>query len=280
MLVWLSIVVFLAAPQQSGGRTAGSAEPPEKKRSEQTVRSPDELLNGDPEAAYEAIRAGLEKQPDSVPLLKAAGMLLLRDRRRSIQAREPLARAAEIAPKDPEAHYFYSQWACMHNQEELCIREAQKALALDPDNLMAGLQLNALIGIAADKLNQPERASEAFRKSLADNRKLGFPDPLAAHRYVLFLLNRGREEEAQTLVAQMVKAAPHFGPASLERAKFLARKGEQKEAIALAEKSLQMEGMDKENLRAAHMLLARAYFLLGRDEDAARHQAWIEDNPH
>jgi Tfp pilus assembly protein PilF len=234
----------------------------------------------EPEAAMEAVRAGLERQPGSVALLKAGASILVRDRRHSASARDLLAKAVRLAPDDPETHYLYSQWACLHNQEELCIQEAQKALSLEPGNEAANLQLNTLIGMAADKLNRADQAEAAFRRSLASNRKLGFADPLAAYQYVVFLTKRGREDEAQSVVAGILARAPRFGPAHLERAKHLAKNGEHEQAAALAEQALKLEGMDKEKSRAAHLLLARTYFLLGREEDSARHQAWVEENPH
>ena len=238
------------------------------------------MRRGEFEAALAAARAGLEKHPDSPLLLITAGRLLLRDRQLSASARDLLAKAAQLEPGNPETHYYYSQWACLHNQEDLCIREAEAALKLSGDNPQAELQLNALIGIAAEKLDRPAEAEAAYKRSLAANRKLGLADPLSAYRYVDFLVKRARDDEAESLVDDLIRRAPRFGPAQLERAKFLAKKGEQQQALALAEKSLTMEDMDKDAQRAAHMLLARIYFLLGREDDAARHQAWIEQNPH
>jgi Tfp pilus assembly protein PilF len=233
-----------------------------------------------PAAAIEAATKGIEAHPSSVPLLLAVSRILLRDPRHSASAREPLARAAKLAPKDAEVHYYYSQWACLHNQEEICIREAEAALSLSPENDAAKLQLNTLIGVAADKLNRPDQASAAFRRSLESNRKLGLPDPAAAQRYIDFLLKRAREEDARVLLDSLIEAAPSFGPAVLERAKFLAKEGNSEQAIVLAERSLTMGGMDRERIRAAHLLLARTYFLLDREQKAMEHQAWIERNPN
>jgi tetratricopeptide (TPR) repeat protein len=236
--------------------------------------------SGRADAAARIIDRGLEKHPRSAPLLKARGGALLQDRRRSATAGEPLRKAVEVAPKDAEAHYLYSQWACLHNQQELCIREAEAALGLEPRNAIAALQLKTLIGVAADKLDRPAQAEAAFRQALEINRKMGLPDPVAAHRFVDFLAQRGREDEAQPVVDLLLAHSPRFGPAYLERAKYLNGKGETQKAIDLAERALDLEGMDREKLRAAHLLLARAWFRLGREEQAARHQTWIEQNPH
>jgi hypothetical protein len=50
--------------------------------------------------------------------------------------------------------------------------------------------------------------------------------------------------------------------------------------VTAAEKALALESMDHEKLRAAHMLLAQAYFRLGNEAAAVRHQSWIEQNAH
>jgi tetratricopeptide (TPR) repeat protein len=106
------------------------------------------------------------------------------------------------------------------------------------------------------------------------------PDSVAAYRYVDFLLNKARNEEAQAVVGEILKANPSFGPAYLEQAKYLGKEGKWEEAVPLAERALRLSGMEKNQLRTAHMLLARGYFLLGREKEAMKHQTWIEQNPH
>lgn len=281
-------VIETAAANVEGGRVEEAIRDLERAIREQPGAPPEAFLllmdgrmrQGDSEAALESAEKGITAHPGSAELLKAASRLLLRDRRRSAAAGELLARAVEIAPKDPETHYYRAQWACLHNEEALCIDAAEKALTLAPGNRTADLQLNTLIGIAANKLNQPEKAEAAFRRAIEDNKALDLRDPLAAYQYVDFLLRRARDEEAQETVQWLLLKVPTFGPALLARAQFLARQGQQEVAITLAEKALVSEWMDKDKLRAAHMLLARAHFLLGDDAKAAKHQKWIEENPH
>jgi tetratricopeptide (TPR) repeat protein len=237
------------------------------------------LMAGQAPPTLDDVDAALRSQPDSAELLKAKGSLLLRDRRRSAQARAPLERAVKLAPKDPEARYYLAQWACLHHEEALCLAEATASLRLAPGNADAALQLNTLIGIAAERLSRPAQAEKAFAAALEANRALGWKDPLAAFQYIDFLLKRGREEQAQPLVELLMKHAPTFGPAFLERAKHLARQEKFEEAIELAEYSLKLGAMDREKQRAAHLLLARTCFQMGRQEDAQRHQSWVEANP-
>jgi tetratricopeptide (TPR) repeat protein len=235
-------------------------------------------LRGDPAAAVEIGKQALLANPKSVELLKTVGRLLLSDPRRSAQARDPLTKAVALAPGDGEAHYYLSRWACLHNMDAQCITEARHSLRLAPGNLQAELQLNTLIGLASEKTGDAAGADAAFRRSLAANQKLGLPDPLSVYQYVSFLLKRAKDEEAQTIVTTLIQKAPRFGPAYLERAKYLAKKGQSEEAVHLAEQSLTLAEMQKEQLRAAHMLLARSYFQLGKEDEASKHQAWIEEH--
>lgn len=227
----------------------------------------------------EEIDAALAKEPGSVVLLKAKGRLLLQDRTRSAQARTPLEKAVKLAPGDPEAHYYLAQWACLHNADRQCLVEARAALQLAPSNDNASLQLNTLIGIAAEKLAQSEDAEKAFIAALEANRRLGLKDPLAVFQYIDFLNKRARDDDAQLLVQLLMDKAPAFGPAFLEQAKFFARKGDKAKAVETAEYSLKLRWMDKEKQRAAHVLLARTYFQLGNEAEARRHQEWVESNP-
>lgn len=233
---------------------------------------------GEAARAIEIVQQALEVNSNSVELLKAKGRLLLRDSTRSAKARDPLTKAVALAPGDAEAHYYLSQWACLHNVDAQCITEARHALRLAPGNAQAQLQLNTLIGLAAERTGDAATADAAFRSSLAANEKLGLPDPLSAYQYVAFLLKRAKDAEAQAIVLMLTRKAPGFGPAWLERAKWLLKQGQRAEAVRMAEQALPMAGMQTEQLRAAHMLLARTYFQLGREDEAAKHQAWIEEH--
>lgn len=215
---------------------------------------------------------------EDVAKLKAQGRALLEDRSRSAQARTPLERAAKLAPNDPEAHYYLARWACLHNEDRLCETAARRALALAPGNDDAALQLNTLIGIAAEKTGQPEAAEAAFAASLEANKRLGLKDPLSAYQYVDFLLKRARDADAQAIVELLMEKVPAFGPAFLEHAKRLAREGKREQAVEMAEYSLKLRWMDREKQRAAHVLLARTYFQLGDEGNARRHQEWVEQN--
>ena len=73
--------------------------------------------------------------------------------------------------------------------------------------------------------------------------------------------------------------SPALDPRSLRRQSYLARHGQKAKAVEMAEYSLKLRWMDKEKQRAAHVLLARTYFQLGNEQEAERHQEWVEQNP-
>lgn len=210
--------------------------------------------------------------------LKAEGQALLDDRTRSAQARGPLEKAVKLTPGDPEAHYYLARWACLHNEDRLCMGEARAALSLAPHNDDAALQLQTMIGIAAQNTNQPKAAEAAFVAALGANKRMGLKDPLAAFQYIDFLLKRARDSDALPIIQLLMDKVPAFGPAYLERAKLLARDGQRKEAVEMAEYCLKLRWMDREKQRAAHVLLARTYYQLGDEESARKHQEWVEQN--
>jgi len=229
------------------------------------------------EKALEAAERGVKRYPASGPLLKAAGALILQESSSSDRAGELLERATKAMPQDPGAHYAYGLWALMNHREEMAIEAERKALALSPAE---DLQVQALtfIGLGEDALKRPQRAEAAFRDALAANRKLPSPNPSAMLEFAMFLTRQSRQGEAQKLLDEILKFAPGFGPAHLERAKYLSAQGDLESALAEAKIALHQAGSDPKSLRAAHAFLARTCFALGRMDEAQDHQRWIESH--
>jgi tetratricopeptide (TPR) repeat protein len=229
------------------------------------------------EKALEAAERGVKRYPTSGPLLKAAGALILQESSSSDRAGELLERATKAMPQDPGALYAYGLWALMNHHEEIAIAAERKALALSPaDDLK--VQAQTFIGLGEDALNRPLRAEAAFRAALAVNRKLPNPNPSAALEFAMFLTRRSRQGEAQKLLEEILKFAPSFGPAHLERAKYFSAQGDLESALAEAKIALDHAGSDPKSLRAAHAFLAKTYFALGRMDEAKVHQGWIESH--
>ena len=227
--------------------------------------------------AIEAAERGVKRYPASGPLLKAAGAMILQQNSSSERAGELLERASKAMPKDPGAHYVYGLWALMNHHEEIAIAAEQRALALSPaDDLK--VQALTFIGLGEDALKRPRRAEEAFRAAQAANRKLPNQNPGAELEFAMFLTRQSRQGEAQMLITEILKFAPAFGPAHLERARYLSAKGDLESALAEGKIALDQAGSDPKSLRAAHAFLAKTCFALGRTDEAAVHQSWIESH--
>jgi tetratricopeptide (TPR) repeat protein len=230
----------------------------------------------DAEMAKAKLRDRIRQQPRVAPYQKALARLLLRTEPSAPATAQTLKQLSVALPLDAEARYLYGQWACLNEHHKLCVSEMGRTLKLAPLNTAAHMQIYTLIALAEVELNHPARAHNAFRRALAANRRLDRFNPLAAHKFVEFLARQNREDEAQSIVDEILKGAPQFAPARLERARWLAKKRQYDLALAEANLALKDAGEDRELLRAAHALLARTYFAAGRPEEAKPHQQWIE----
>jgi len=229
------------------------------------------------EKALEVAERGVKRYPSSGPLLKAVGAMILQENSSSDRAGELLERATKAMPQDPGAHYAYGLWALMNHHEEIASVAERSALALAPaDDLK--VQALTFIGLGEDALKRPQRAEAAFRDALAANRKLPHPNPSALLEFAMFLTRQSRQGEAQKLLDEILKFAPGFGPAHLERAKYLSAQGDLEPALAEAKIALDQAGTDPKSLRAAHAFLAKTCFALGRMDEAEMHQRWIESH--
>jgi tetratricopeptide (TPR) repeat protein len=216
--------------------------------------------------------------PNSPVLLKAMGEELMDKDPESTQALGFLSSAVKLSPQDPEAHFFYGEAACFNKQDAVCIRELTRAHELSPANKYANMQLYTMIAVAEDRSKHPTQAAEAFARSLRANEQLPTPNPYAALKYVTFLTAQGKNNEATTVIDEILKWDSSYGPAHFELAKMLAQQGRAEDAAKEAELALQDSRSAPPDLRAYHAFLAKTYFALGRESDAQIHQAWIESH--
>lgn len=228
------------------------------------------------EQMKEKLEKALAVSPHSLVLLRAAAFVQLRLDSRSEQARRLVDRLIELAPDNPNSHYIYGQWAVLNHQEELAIREWEKTLALANVDSRMQMDVYTLIGDAENRLNRAERAEAAFKKALQANAGLEKPNPVSAFFYAEFLVRQSRLDESQVVIDEILGWAPRYGPALLQRALHRARVNKPEEAIVAAENALSGTDLNPEQTRAAHVLLAKTYFLLKRTADAERHQQWLK----
>jgi tetratricopeptide (TPR) repeat protein len=238
----------------------------------------------DPAKAEAALRAGLRAYPAAPILERALGQLLFRARVDSSEAGTLLARAAKMMPRDPQARHYYAQWAYLNARERICVDQERAALALPGLNDLAALQMNTLLGMCYSRLLQEEEAAQgarlAFQRANEINARQAAYDPIAAFQYVQFLARYGDDAAAQAIADEILQRVPRFGPARLEKAKSYDRGGDCARAIAEAKLALSSDGNDINSERAAHILMARCYSLLGNADEAAKEQQWIEAHPN
>ncbi len=223
---------------------------------------------------------GLQRAPDVSEFIAVGRVLIDADAARKTRANEIaqrlLAHAIELAPDSASAHYNYGR-ALSQAGMESAFGEWEKALALHPD---AELQLQILMQIGAAKLDRSdfEGTEQAFRAALEINRKLPRRNSEAALEYVRFLQLRSRPAEADELLREVLVWNPLSPEAHAERAKLLAANGDWEKVVDEGEFVLRNAGENVELMRAAHLLLARAYYRLNQPERAQLHQAWLKSN--
>jgi tetratricopeptide (TPR) repeat protein len=234
--------------------------------------------SGEMNQAMETLRDGLRGNPDSQALKRTLGELLFRQNPANPQAGQLLADAVKADPKDPEARHYYAQWASLNNREQICADQEQAAVRLAGLNALALLQMYTLQGMCLNHLDQSAAAQTAFEKAFAINLKQQPFNPSMAYQYIQFLSGRGDTEREQSVVDETLKRSPRFGPAHLERAKYFDHQRQPEKAVEEATAALQGEGDEDTNIRAAHALLAKSYFILGKTQEAETEQKWVESH--
>jgi len=223
------------------------------------------------ERAVEILNRGLKLYERSIDYLKSLTQLLLDERPRGVQTRQYVTILREMEPAEAEIYYFSSLLEYLDSNPDRAINEAKKGLELAADGATRA-RLHGVIGRAEEKLDNDDKAEAAFKTAREISRKLRSPDFQIATFYARFLVHRSREEEALTLLSQIIEESPHAGAAYLERAKILAARRNSEQAIADAKQALAHAGLDLETTRAAHALLVRAYYSIGKKSEAQFHQ--------
>jgi len=222
----------------------------------------------------------LQKVPDVAELIAVGRVLIDADTARKTRANEiarrMLANAIDLAPDSASARYNYGR-ALRQAGMEGALGEWQKALALRPD---AELRLQILMQVGMAKLERSdfEGTEQAFRAALEINRKLPRRNPGAALEYVRFLQLSSRAAEAEEVLREVLVWNPLSPEAHVERAKLLAAGGKWENVVEEAGFVLRYAGETVDLLRAAHLLLARAYYRLNQPQKAQSHQSWLKSN--
>ena len=233
---------------------------------------------GREEDAIRALRSGVQVNPKSGILKLQLGQALFRKDPVSAEAGEMLRLASLAAPKDPESRHYYAQWAYLNNRDEICARNEIEGLRAPGLADLAKLQMHTLLGMCQSRLDQTEAARASFEAARNINLRSPQFDAASAHQHVRFLTLSGEKSEIDALVGEILRHAPNFGPARLERAKSFDRARNAAKAIEEAKLALEGEGADFAIIRAAHLLLAKNYFALGETQKAEEEQKWVESH--
>ena len=232
-------------------------------------------------AARTAARlAALQQKPDVREMI-ALGRVLTdvdptRQTRAAEIARQLLADAVAAAPDNASARYNYGR-ALRRSDVRGALAQWEQALTLQPaDDLR--MQVLTQIARTKDDSSDVTGAEAAFREALALNRRLPRRVAESALDYVRFLQRQARPAEAAALVDEVVGWNPWAPEARVEKARLLADAGKWPEVVVEGEFVLANAGGSRSLQRAAHLLLARAYYRMQQPDKALVHRTWLEAN--
>ncbi len=232
-------------------------------------------------AARTAARlAALQQKPDVREMI-ALGRVLTdvdptRQTRAAEIARQLLADAVAAAPGNASARYNYGR-ALRRTDVGGALAQWEQALTLQPaDDLR--MQVLTQVARARDDSSDVTGAEAAFREALALNRRLPRRVAESALDYVRFLQRQARPAAASALVDEVVGWNPWAPDARVEKARLLADAGKWPEVVVEGEFVLANAGGSRSLQRAAHLLLARAYYRMQQPEKAQTHRTWLEAN--
>ena len=158
---------------------------------------------------------------------------------------------------------------CAGRTSRGALAQWEQALTLQPaDDLR--MQVLTQIARARDDSSDVTGAEAAFREALALNRRLPRRVAESALDYVRFLQRQARPAEAAALVDEVVGWNPWAPEARVEKARLLADAGKWPEVVVEGEFVLANAGGSRSLQRAAHLLLARAYYRMQQPEKPRR----------
>jgi tetratricopeptide (TPR) repeat protein len=230
-------------------------------------------------AARTAARLAALQQARDVREMIALGRVLTdvdptRQTRAAEIARQLLADSVAAAPDNASARYNYGR-ALRRSDLRGALAQWEQALTLQPaDDLR--MQVLTQIARTKDDSSDVTGAEAAFREALALNRRLPRRVAESALEYVRFLQRQARPAEAAALVDEVVAWNPWAPEARVEKARLLADAGKWPEVVAEGEFVLANAGGGRSLERAAHLLLARAYYRMQQPDRALAHRTWLE----
>ncbi len=225
----------------------------------------------------EASRRGA---PEDFPTLIVLGRLLtdvVESADSPIRERglEFLKQAVALRPADATALYNLGRCLRVLARPDAALAALRNALAAAPPDELRMLILTQT-ALAEQQLAHDAAAEDLFRQAMERNRALPRRLPSAALAYYQFLEQASRAREAAAVRDEILRWDAGFLPARMALARALADAGRPADAVAEAEAvARNADPANAQLLRQAHLLLLQTYSRLGRREEAARHQAWL-----
>jgi tetratricopeptide (TPR) repeat protein len=233
---------------------------------------------GRTEACRRSAAEWYSRRRDSPRYRRLVAELLLMNAPLNDETEQAVRGIATERPQDAYSHYLLGKWARVRSLHTLARDEAIQACALAGTDERMQVSCLTLEGVAEEALTEFDKAEAAFRKAWDMNCLLDPPSGEEAMWYVDFLMGAGRSEEASARARELLRWDPLQGPAHLVLARVLADQGQRVDAAGEAEAALRCQSDDTQHVRAVHALLATLYHVLGRDKDAAVHEAWIREH--
>ena len=215
-------------------------------------------------ASSAAVQEALALDPKLVPALLLKSRLAL-IAGRGEQARILIQRAISLEPGNWYAHFLYAFQFYVQNRLAEALPEFEKASRLDPQEPMPRLYL----AMTHDSLGHAGDALLGYQEAIRLEKAREAVQATTLLALARFLMATGRSEEAAPLVDRALALDPKSRNAHYLRARLLIEAGDAPAAARECEAALTLESIDVTD-KEIRYVLARAYRLAGRPEDAAR----------
>ena len=233
---------------------------------------------GEKQQAADLINRGLQKHSNDPRFLKDVARLLIETSRNQTQTADIVQRVAAALPQDAEAQYLLAEWAFVNSRPDLSQEALVRAFQNRPDEMIR-MKGGFLLGQMEERQDRLERAAQAYKIAWDINEKLPLPDARRATLYISFLARHNREDEALQYIEQMLAKKLMVGAAHYEQAKILFQREQRDQAIAAANLALQDTTNDVDTLSGIHSFLIKAYYAVGKKDEALKHKEWFDKRP-
>lgn len=209
------------------------------------------------------LREALQKAPRNAHGWKVLGVVYASQGRHEF-AGEPLSKACELNPNEPDACYYLARNHYLQNRftESLAMFDKLHASARNDWRFQNGR------GLALSGLGRFEEAEQAFLRASGQHRPPSNPDENPAVNLGSLYLKMGQPARALEALRQVTRKYPNAARAWFEQGKAELQLGALEDAL----RSLEQAVLARRGYAEAHLLQAKIYARLGDSEQAAVHR--------